>query len=89
MLFALCTRYGCFPKFVCQNMFPLSFGPTTKGDNLWKRAFAYFLDYNQWQECYEELKKPLGKSIQFKRGVPELPENLILQINDNELVGNN
>ena len=32
--------------------------------------------YNQWQECYEELKKSLGKSIQFERGVPELSKDL-------------
>ena len=32
--------------------------------------------YNQWQECYEELKKSLGKSIRFERGVPELSEDL-------------
>ena len=32
--------------------------------------------YNQRQECYEELKKSLGKSIRFGRGVPELSENL-------------
>ena len=34
------------------------------------------MDYNQWQECYEELKKSLGKSIRFERGVPELSENV-------------
>ena len=28
------------------------------------------------QECYEDLKTSLGKSIRFKRGVPELSENL-------------
>ena len=32
--------------------------------------------YNQWQECYEKLKKSLGKSILFERGVPELSEDL-------------
>ena len=32
--------------------------------------------HNQWQECYEELKKSLGKSIRFERGVPELSEDL-------------
>ena len=32
--------------------------------------------YNQWQECYEELKKSLGKSIRFERGVPKLTEDL-------------
>ena len=29
-----------------------------------------------WQECYEKLKKSLGKSIRFKRGVPERSEDL-------------
>ena len=32
--------------------------------------------YNQWQECYEELKKSLGKSIRFGRGGPELSKDL-------------
>ena len=32
--------------------------------------------YNQLEECYEDLKKSLGKSIPFQRGVPELSENL-------------
>ena len=31
--------------------------------------------YNQWQECYEDLRKSLEKSIQFERG-PELSEDL-------------
>ena len=31
---------------------------------------------NQWQECYEDLKKSLEKSIRFERGVPELSEDL-------------
>ena len=35
-----------------------------------------FWCYNQWQECYEELKKSLGKSIRFERGVPKLSEDL-------------
>ena len=38
------------------------------------RIFWYY--NNQWQECYEELKTSLGKSIRFKRGVPELSEDL-------------
>ena len=37
------------------------------------RIFWY---YNQWQECYEKLKKSLGKSIRFERGVPKLSEDL-------------
>ena len=32
--------------------------------------------YNQWQECYEDLKKSLGISVRFERGVPELSEDL-------------
>ena len=41
-----------------------------------QKIIRIFWYYNQWQECYEELKKPLGKSIRFERGVPELSENL-------------
>ena len=37
------------------------------------RIFWY---YNQWQECYEDLKKALGKSIRFESGLPDLSENL-------------
>ena len=37
------------------------------------RIFWYF---NQWQECYEDLKKSLGKSIRFERGLPDLSEDL-------------
>ena len=35
-----------------------------------------FANYNQWQECYAELKTSLEKSILFERGVPELSEDL-------------
>ena len=41
-----------------------------------QKSIRIFWYYNQWQECYEELKKSLGKSIRFERGVPELPKNL-------------
>ena len=41
-----------------------------------KTVFATFWYYNQWQECYKKLKKFLGKSIRFERGVPELSEDL-------------
>ena len=32
--------------------------------------------YNQWQDRYDDLKKSLGKSIRFRRGLPELSEDL-------------
>ena len=41
-----------------------------------KKSIRIFWYYNQWQECYEELKTSLGKSIRFERGVPELSEDL-------------
>ena len=41
-----------------------------------QKSIRNFWYYNQWQECYEELKKSLGKSIRFERGVPELSEDL-------------
>ena len=41
-----------------------------------QKSIRIFWYYNQWQECYEKLKKSLGKSIRFERGVPELSENL-------------
>ena len=41
-----------------------------------QKSIRIFWYCNQWQECYEKLKKSLGKSIRFERGVPELSENL-------------
>ena len=41
-----------------------------------KKVLAFFWCYNQWQECYEKLKKSLEKSIRFESGVPELSEDL-------------
>ena len=40
-----------------------------------QKSIRIFWYYNQWQECYEKLKKSLGKSIRFERGVPELSED--------------
>ena len=53
--------------------------PFTKGAEItpWGQNNSFeFTVYNQWQECYEDLKTSLGKSIRFERGVPELSENL-------------
>ena len=41
-----------------------------------QKSIGIFWYYNQWQECYEKLKKSLGKSIRFERGVHELTEDL-------------
>ena len=41
-----------------------------------QKSIRIFWYYNQWQECYEELKTSLGKNIRFERGVPELSEDL-------------
>ena len=41
-----------------------------------QKSIRIFWYYNQWQECYEELKTSLGNSILFERGVPELSEDL-------------
>ena len=41
-----------------------------------QKSIRIFWHYNQWQKCYEKLKKSLGKSIRFERGVPELSEDL-------------
>ena len=41
-----------------------------------QKSTRIFWYYNQWQECYEKLKKSLGKSIRFERGVPKLSEDL-------------
>ena len=41
-----------------------------------QKSIRIYWYYNQWQECYEKLKKSLGKSIRFERDVPELSEDL-------------
>ena len=41
-----------------------------------QKSIRIFWYYNQWQECYEKLKKSLGKSIRFERGEPKLSEDL-------------
>ena len=41
-----------------------------------QKSIRIFWYCNQWQECYEKLKKSLGKSIRFERGVPEVSEDL-------------
>ena len=41
-----------------------------------QNSIRIFWYYNQWQECYENIKKSLGKSIRFERDVPELSEDL-------------
>ena len=41
-----------------------------------QKSIRNFWYYNQWQVCYKELKKFLGKSIRFERGVSELTEDL-------------
>ena len=32
--------------------------------------------YNQWQDRYDDLRKSLGKSIRFEKGLPELSDDL-------------
>ena len=41
-----------------------------------QKSIRIFWYYSQWQECYEKLKKSLGKSIRFEKGVPKLSEDL-------------
>jgi hypothetical protein len=41
-----------------------------------QKRIRIFWHYNQWQDCYHSLRKSLGKSIQFERGLPELSENM-------------
>ena len=41
-----------------------------------KRVLAFFGTTINGKECYEDLKKSLGKSIRFERDVPELSEDL-------------
>ena len=79
------------PEFNFRHKFSLLVvGPTQSGETYFvqqilkhnrivyeeQMSIRIFWYYNQWQECYEELKTSLGKSIRFERGVPELSENL-------------
>ena len=79
------------PKFNFRHKFSLLIvGPTQSGKTYFvqqilkhnrivyeeQKSIRIFWYYNQWQECYEDLKTSLGKSIRFERGVPELSENL-------------
>ena len=41
-----------------------------------QRSIRIHWCYNQWQDRYDELRKSLGKSIRFERGLPELSEDL-------------
>ena len=62
--------FGCGSYTKWENLFcPTNFGKERKSI----RIFWY---YNQWKECYEKLKKSLGKSIRFEKGVSELSEDL-------------
>ena len=80
-----------YPEFNFRHKFSiLVVGPTQSGKTYFvqqilkhnrivyeeQKSIRIFWCYNQWQECYEELKTSLGKSIQFERGLPELSENL-------------
>ena len=41
-----------------------------------QKSSPLFWYYNQWQKCFEDSKKFLGKGIRFERGVPELSKNM-------------
>ena len=79
------------PEFNFRHKFSLlAVGPTQSGKTYFvqqilenkrivyeeQKSIRIFWYYNQWQECYEKLKKSVGKSILFERGVPELSEDL-------------
>jgi hypothetical protein len=41
-----------------------------------ERRSIHILCYNQWQDRYDDLRKSLGKSILFEKGLPELSDDL-------------
>ena len=64
------------PEFHFRHKFSLLVvGPRQSGKTYFVQQI---LENNRivYSECYEKLKKSLGKSIRFERGVPELSENL-------------
>ena len=85
MLTKPCPEFNFRHKFSLLVVGPTQSGKTYCPTNFGKQSYIVYEEqksirifwyYNQWQECYEELKKSLGKSIRFERGVPELSENL-------------
>ena len=80
-----------YPEFYFRHKFSLLVvGPTQSGKTYFvqqilehnrisyeeQKGIRIFWYYNQWQECYEDLKRSLGKSIRFERGLPDLSEDL-------------
>ena len=45
-----------------------------------QKSIRIFWYYNQWQECYENLKTPLGKSIRFEIHIFEIPQSCGISI---------
>ena len=43
-----------------------------------QRSIRILWCYNQWQDRYDDLRKSLGKSIRFERGLPEKYNNIII-----------
>jgi hypothetical protein len=41
-----------------------------------QRSIRIVWCYNQWQNCYDNLRKSFGKSIRFERGLPEQSESI-------------
>jgi hypothetical protein len=41
-----------------------------------QRSIRILWCYNQWQDRYDDLRKSLGKSIRFEKGLPELSDDL-------------
>ena len=86
----LLATNSCSEFNFCHKLSRLVVGPTPSGKTYFvqqilkhnrivyeeQKSIRIFWYYNQWQECYEKLKKSLDKSIRFERGVPELSEDL-------------
>ena len=47
-----------------------------------QKSIRIFWYYNQWQKCYEDLKKSLGKSIRFERVCPNCLKICVKSIPD-------
>ena len=95
MLTKPCTEFNIRHKFPL-----LVVGPTQSGKTYFvqqilkhsrivyeeRKSIRIFWYYNQWQECYEELQKSLGKSIRFERGVPSCRKICVKLIPDNNII---
>ena len=86
-----CLETRSYPDFKFNHMFSmLVVGPTQSGKTYFvekvltenciqfpdKKPHQIIWRYNQWQKRYDQIKKRLGDTIVFEKGIPEFSEDL-------------